>query len=144
MPDHHQPITSFDVALRGYDRDQVDHHLAEFDAEFSATLAERDRLAEGVKRLEQGVEELHLQPAGGHDEDTRPRVPSLAGFGERVEKILRLAEDEATALHEETRKNIELERAEAAKQVGAIRQAAEKDAAAHRRKVEQDAAQVLE
>jgi cell division septum initiation protein DivIVA len=144
MPDHHQAITTFDVALRGYDRDQVDNHLAELDAEFSGTLTDRNRLAERVKQLEARVEELHLQPSGGERDDNRPLVASLAGFGERIEKILRLAEDEATALHEETRKNIGQERAEAAKQVGAIRQAAEKDAAAHRRKVEQDSAQVLE
>ncbi len=141
MPDH-QPANLFDVALRGYDRDQVDAHLASVDGEFSGVLAERDKLAERVRQLEQRVEELHLST----DEDSRDdrQISSLTGFGARVEKILRLAEDEATALREETRQDIDQERADAAKQVGAIREAAEKEAGAHRRKIEQESAGVLD
>jgi DivIVA domain-containing protein len=139
MPDHQS--AHFDVALRGYDRDQVDAHLSSIDTEFGGVLAERDKLAERVKQLEKRVEELHLQPDA--EDDGKP-VTSLTGFGSRVEKILRLAEDEAGALRDETRGEIEKERAEAAKQVGAIRQVAEKEAAVHRRKVEQEAAQVLD
>ncbi|HVC74391.1 MAG TPA: DivIVA domain-containing protein, partial [Mycobacteriales bacterium] len=61
MPDASQSVP-FDVALRGYDRDQVDAHLASLESEFSGALSERDRLAERVKQLEARVEELHLQP----------------------------------------------------------------------------------
>ena len=94
MPDPHQPVP-FDVALRGYDRDQVDAHLASSSPSSPAAPAERDRLAERVKQLEQRVEELHL--AG--DEKTPPTGPPRrsTGFGARIEKIMRIAEDEAAA-----------------------------------------------
>ena len=145
MPDPHQ-TAPFDVALRGYDRDQVDAHLASIESEFTSALTERDRLADRVKHLETRVEELHLQS----DDDDRDEPPAerggsgLSGFGARVEKILRIAEEEATEVREETRAEIDRERAEADKKVGAIREAAEKDAAAHRRKVEREAAQLLD
>ncbi len=70
MPDASQSVP-FDVALRGYDRDQVDAHLASLESEFSGALSERDRLAERVKQLEARVEELHLQPG-----DEKPRRPA--------------------------------------------------------------------
>ena len=143
MPDAPQSVP-FDVALRGYDRDQVDAHLASLESEFTGALSERDRLAERVRQLENRVEELHLQTA----EDTPPAeqasMSPLSGFGMRIEKIMRLAEDEATALREETQAEIERERAEARKKVAAIQQAAEKDAVAHRAKVQQEANHLLD
>jgi cell division septum initiation protein DivIVA len=141
MPDH--PSTSpFDVALRGYEREAVDKYLSELDGELRRTVDERNKLSDRVKQLEQRVEELHLQPEGESDESSR--VTTLSGFGSRVEKILRLAEDEANALREETQQDIARERADASRQVGAIREAAEKDAAGHRRKVEAESAAVLD
>lgn len=144
MPDQH-PSVPFDVALRGYDRDQVDAHLASLDSEFTSVLSERDRLADQVRQLNGRVEELHLQP-GGEDgaAPQQVQVSSLDGFGARVEKILRVAEDEAAEVREETRADIERERQEAAKKIGELREAAERDAGAHRRKVEQDAATHLD
>src|SRR3954470_22457284 len=98
MPDASQSVP-FDVALRGYDRDQVDAHLASLESEFSGALGERDRLAERVKQLEARVEELHLQP----DEERVPEQPAspLSGFGARIEKIMRVAEEEAAAVRDE-------------------------------------------
>jgi len=142
MPEPHQSVP-FDVALRGYDRDQVDAHLASIESEFATALTERDRLADRVKHLEARIEELHLHP-GEADGEVNRSGSALTGFGARVEKIMRIAEEEATSVREETRAEIERERLEASKKVGAIRQAAEKDAAAHRRKVEQEAALLLE
>jgi len=143
MPDPHH-TAPFDVGLRGYDRDQVDAHLASIESEFTTALTERDRLADRVKQLEARVEELHLQPGDRDADGDGDRGSPLTGFGARVEKILRIAEEEATSVREETRVEIDRERLEASKKVGAIRQAAEKDAAAHRRKVEQEAAQLLD
>jgi cell division septum initiation protein DivIVA len=140
MPDPHQPVP-FDVALRGYDRDQVDTHLASIESEFSSAVAERDRLAERVKQLETRVEELHL--ADGGDESERS-ASSLTGFGARIERIMRTAEEEATAVREEVAAEIERDRSDASKRVRTIQQAAEKDAVAHRRKVEQEASQLLD
>ena len=86
MPDASQSVP-FDVALRGYDRDQVDAHLASLESEFTGALSERDRLAERVKQLENRVEELHLQTP---EEQPEPQNESaLSGFGLRIEKIMR-------------------------------------------------------
>jgi DivIVA domain-containing protein len=137
MPDPHQPVP-FDVALRGYDRDQVDAHLASIESEFSSAVAERDRLAERVKHLESRVEELHL---AGDDE---PSGSAVTGFGARIERIMRTAEEEATAAREEALADAERDRTDTAKRISALQQAAEKDALAHRRKVEQEASQLLD
>lgn len=143
MPDQH-PSVPFDVALRGYDRDQVDAHLASIDSEFTSVLAERDRLAEQVRHLSGRVEELHLQPGGEDGAEQQVPASSLDGFGARVEKILRIAEEEAAEVREETRADIERERQDAGRKIGELREAAERDATAHRRKVEQEAAQHLD
>ena len=110
MPDASQSVP-FDVALRGYDRDQVDAHLASLESEFSGALSERDRLAERVKQLEARVEELHLHP--GDEKSADQPASSLNGFGARIEKIMRVAEDEAAAVRQEAKEEIDRERAEA-------------------------------
>jgi cell division septum initiation protein DivIVA len=144
MPEQH-PSVPFDVALRGYDRDQVDAHLASLDSEFSSVLSERDRLATQVRQLKGRVEELHLQPGGPDGVGSEHATgSSLDGFGARVEKILRIAEDEAAEVREETRAQVERERQDAAKKIGEIREAAERDASLHRRKIEQEANQLLD
>jgi DivIVA domain-containing protein len=140
MPDAPQSVP-FDVALRGYDRDQVDAHLASLESEFTGALSERDRLAERVKQLETRVEELHLQSP---EEQPAQSGSQLNGFGMRIEKIMRVAEDEAKAVREEAQAEVEHDRAEAKKKVAAIQQAAEKDATAHRQKVQSEASGILD
>ena len=141
MPDASQSVP-FDVALRGYDRDQVDAHLASLESEFSGALSERDRLAERVKQLESRVEELHLQPSDRESAD-KP-ASALDGFGVRIEKIMRVAEDEAAAVQQEAKEEIERERADAKKKIVAQQAAAEKDAAAHKQKVQAEASGLLD
>jgi DivIVA domain-containing protein len=141
MPDASQSVP-FDVALRGYDRDQVDAHLASLESEFTGALSERDRLAERVKQLQTRVEELHLQ--SGEEKAAEQAASPVDGFGARIEKVMRVAETEAAAVREETRADIERERAEAKKRVAATQEAAEKDAAAHRQKVQSEASGVLD
>ena len=144
MPDAPQSVP-FDVALRGYDRDQVDAHLSSLESEFAGALGERDRLAERVRHLESRVEELHLQgPEDGGRGQADQSASPLNGFGVRIEKIMRVAEDEATAVREETQAELERERVEARKKLVATQQAAEKDAVAHRSKVQQEANQLLD
>ena len=141
MPDASQSVP-FDVALRGYDRDQVDAHLASLESEFSGALSERDRLAERVKHLESRVEELHLQ-----SDDEKPAeqpATALDGFGVRIEKIMRVAEGEAAAVRQEAKDESERERAEAKKKIAALQAAAEKDAAAHKQKVQSEASGLLD
>ncbi len=83
--------TYFDIVLRGYDREQVDERLRFLGDELAtaeqALTAARERCA--------GLEQ-ELASARG---ELGRRVPDPdVGFGDRVEKILRLAEEEAAEI----------------------------------------------
>ncbi len=81
----------FDVVRRGYDREQVDERMRFLGGELAtaehALTAARDRAATLEDELTSVRGELGR------------RVPE-AGFGDRVEKILRLAEDEAAEIRQ--------------------------------------------
>jgi hypothetical protein len=109
---------SFDVVRRGYDRDQVDGQLREL----------RDRLA-SAEAARQGAE----QHARAVETEMRSRAAAQAdapitqdSFGFRAEKILRLAEREATDV-----------RNRAANEATALVEQARADAERHRHEVEQ-------
>ncbi|HEY0641574.1 MAG TPA: hypothetical protein VGD67_28435, partial [Pseudonocardiaceae bacterium] len=79
----------FDVALRGYDRRQVDERLAALTAELAAV---RHALDDAEMRADELTEQLRIaidraRQAGGRGQDN--------SFGFRVEKILKLAQEEA-------------------------------------------------
>jgi chromosome segregation ATPase len=126
----------FDIVLRGYERRQVDEHLA-------VTTAERRAAAGRVGGLERRVEELTVefrdaQKRGGEVE------PSYAGLGARVEKILRLAEEEATELRAEAVGQAEQVRRAAETAAAQVRAQAEQDGRARREQARQEAAKLLE
>jgi DivIVA domain-containing protein len=114
----------FDTVLRGYDRAQVDAHLARL-AEENAALrrqaADADRRRQTAEQHASATEgefrKLQSQRQGGGPEE---------GFGFRAEKLLRLAEQEATEL-----------RASAAREASAVLEQARADAEKHRHEVEQ-------
>lgn len=94
--------SAFDVVLRGYDRRQVDDHLAGMEQRLSATAAQaselrgqRDSAAGRVRELEGGP-----RPAGAST------APSLDGFGAHVESILRVASDEAAAIRRRAEESV--------------------------------------
>ena len=90
----------FDVVRRGYDREQVDERMRFLGAELStaerALTAARERAATLEDELASARSELGR------------RTPET-GFGNRVEKILRLAEDEAAEIVERARAEAEQE-----------------------------------
>lgn len=79
--------SSFDIVLRGYERKQVDERLAR-------SSADRRAAAQRIGALERRVEELHVELQGAQRQ-AGESAPTYAGLGARVEKILRLAEEEA-------------------------------------------------
>ena len=111
---------SFDVVRRGYDRDQVDAQLREL----------RDRLA-AAEAARAGAEQ-HARATEDELRTARSRIgteapPSSESFGFRAEKILRLAEHEASDV-----------RNRAAKEATALVERARADAERHRHDVEQE------
>jgi hypothetical protein len=90
----------FELARRGYDREQVDEHLKRMDAELRVTAADRDAVATQVADL--GVQ---LEGARGEIEALRAQMDSLIsgldttdGLSDRMRRMLRLAHDEASEI----------------------------------------------
>jgi len=109
----------FDVVRRGYDREQVEHHLNQLIGKLTA--ADKAR-AEAEQRVRTVQEELRAVRA--RSESDTPM--SQDSFGFRAEKILRMAEHEAADV-----------RARAAKEATAVVEQARADAERHRHEVEQ-------
>jgi hypothetical protein len=114
----------FDLSRRGYDRRQVEEHLRTLAARLERTQrawhAERTR----AERAEQQLRESETQRREDAPE-VDDGVPSARGFGYRVEKLLRAAEQEAAEL-----------RASASREVQALLEGVRADAEAHRHEAE--------
>ena len=80
----------FELVRRGYDRAQVDERI-------SKLVSDRDSALSRITALEKRIEELHLETQNAQAQ-VSDAEPSYAGLGARVEKILRLAEEEAKDL----------------------------------------------
>lgn len=78
---------AFDVVLRGYDKRQVDERLRFLGAELTVADNALRAASERAALLEDALSEARSTPAGEPSGDSN--------FGARVEKILKLAEDEA-------------------------------------------------
>src|SRR5262245_30408518 len=125
---------AFDIVLRGYERKQVDDHLGRLNSE-------RVAAAQRINALERRVEELHFELQNAQKQDAEP---SYAGLGARVEKILRLAEEEAQDLKLEAQASAEKDRKAAEAAAGQVRAQADEDARARREQTRQEAAKLLE
>lgn len=126
---------AFDIVLRGYERKQVDDHLGRLNSE-------RVAAAQRINALERRVEELHFELQNAQKQGDAE--PSYAGLGARVEKILRLAEEEAQDLKVEAQASAEKDRKAAEAAAGQVRTQADEDARARREQTRQEAAKLLE
>ena len=91
----HEAQHSFDVVLRGYDRNQVAETIDRLEADFRIALAERDT-AQGRAADLAG----QLQAMQGEMENLRRKAataaaPTFENMSERISHMLRLAEEEA-------------------------------------------------
>jgi cell division septum initiation protein DivIVA len=128
--------SGFDIVLRGYERKQVDEHLAR-------TTAEQGAAAQRIGGLERSVEELHVELQNAQKQRGGAE-PSYAGLGARLEKILRLAEEEATELRAEALGHAENIRKAAETAAAQVRARAEQDGRARREQIQQEAAGLLD
>jgi cell division septum initiation protein DivIVA len=115
----------FVTVMRGYDRVEVDEHLRVTERRVARQRADLAASEDRRRRAEDHAATLEAEIA-----DMRARLESASGdggFGVRAEKLLRLAEQEASEL-----------RAAAGRDVAAMRQEARADAERHRHEVEQD------
>ncbi|WP_436501922.1 chromosome segregation protein [Actinokineospora sp. HUAS TT18] len=97
----------FDITKRGYSRAQVEEHLERLDAELQLLHADRNaavsQAADLAKQLERGRSEI--DDLRGQVERLSLPPTTLEGLSERLQRMLRLAQDEAT----ETRARAEAE-----------------------------------
>ncbi|MDQ2789974.1 MAG: hypothetical protein DLM60_14080 [Pseudonocardiales bacterium] len=117
---------AFDVVLRGYDKRQVDERLRFLDAELTVADNALRGANQRAAMLEDALSEARSIPAGESSGDSN--------FGARVEKILKLAEDEAREVRSQA------DAAATALVEQARAQAAEQDSALQRRWAELDTA----
>jgi cell division septum initiation protein DivIVA len=78
---------AFDVVLRGYDKRQVDERLRLLGSELTAAENALRAATQRAAMLEDALSEARSAPGG--------EPPGDSNFGARVEKILKLAQDEA-------------------------------------------------
>jgi hypothetical protein len=90
----------FDIVKRGYSRAQVEEHLQRLDGEVRLMAADRDgavsQAADLARQLERGradIEELRVQV----DRLSKPPA-TLEGLSERLQRMLRLTQDEANEI----------------------------------------------
>jgi DivIVA domain-containing protein len=76
------PPREFVTAMRGYDREQVDEHIRQIDAE---VRQHREQAQAMQRELSEARRQIH----------ERDR-PAYSGLGARIEQLLRLAEEQAT------------------------------------------------
>ena len=115
----------FDTVLRGYDRGQVDAHVAaimEENAVLRRQVAEADRRWQTAEQHASATEEEFRKLQSQQRQAGSPEE----SFGFRAEKLLRLAEQEAADL-----------RGSAAREAAALLEQARADAEKHRHGVEQ-------
>src|SRR5688572_6479191 len=92
---------TFELALRGYDKRQVDRYVQQVEAEVAALAAERDELAAQLAVMSQQVQLLQNEMAGARRMLTSPGDPvSYRHLGARAEQILALAEEQAAEIRD--------------------------------------------
>jgi DivIVA domain-containing protein len=107
MPsDEHELLplgTGFDVVRRGYDRGQVEEHLDRVEADLRILTADRDAAVAQAAELARALDHHRA-----HVEDLRAQVDRLSappdtmeGLSERLQRMLRLAQDETRSMREE-------------------------------------------
>lgn len=89
--------SAFDIVLRGYDRRQVDERLRRIGADLAAAQQTARVAQERAATTEKEMARLRAQGPQAAQPPPRDQSPS---FGERVERILRLAEEEADEVRE--------------------------------------------
>jgi chromosome segregation ATPase len=147
MTEHAAERPRFAIVMRGYDRDQVDAYLAEYerwasDAQSHIEAGEA-RLTAGARR----VQSLEAKVADLEERSGDTLPPSVRSLGERAEQILRDAWEAAQELRSNIMSEADAEKEKARQASEDVVAAAEKQAAEvaeHARNQRDEAAQEVE
>lgn len=125
----------FQVVRRGYSAEQVDETFSHLVRDLTVLRAERDALRRACAELEARVHQL-----GTEAND----APTYRGLGERVERILALAEEEAIEVRQTTHNDVRRERDLAEREAASVRADASAHAEETRVRIETDVRHLLE
>lgn len=104
---------SFESALRGYEKRQVDRYVARAEHEIATLTAEREQAYTQIHKLAGQVEHLQRDLAQVRKQAAVVDRASFKHLGPRVEQILALAEEQADAILAAANEEIDARRAAA-------------------------------
>jgi cell division septum initiation protein DivIVA len=91
----HEAQHSFDVVLRGYDRNQVAESIERLEADFRIALADRDAAVSRSADLAGQLSGLHGEIEALRRKAATASAPTFENISERIQHMLQLAEEEA-------------------------------------------------
>ena len=94
----HDPTSSFDIVLRGYDRSQVHEFLERMEADLRIAVADRDAAAARTAELATQLAVCHGELESMHNRLRQSETPSVDSISERLRHMLQLAEEEAASI----------------------------------------------
>src|SRR4051794_8650770 len=89
---------SFEVAMRGYDKRQVDHYISERVSEISRLAHERDRATGQIQNLSAQLEQVRAEVTQLRQRSPQVDRASFRHLGPMVDQILALSEKQAEAI----------------------------------------------
>src|SRR3954453_4100954 len=116
---------SFETALRGYEKKQVERYVARAENEIAALAAEREQAYSQLQAMAAQIDRLQQETSQARRQGGLGTEVSFRHLGPRVEQILALAEEQAEAIKASATDDI------AARLAEAERIRAEADAHAH-------------
>lgn len=98
-------LPTFDVALRGYERRQVDEYLERIERDLAITQADRAAAVSHARAMEQRLTELQRDLFAERERLVEAEQPTYAGLGAKAEQFLRIAEEESARLRAEAERD---------------------------------------
>ena len=89
---------TFEVALRGYDKRQVERYVTQVEAEVTTLATEREQAYAQIQAMAQQIERLQQEATQARRQSGLGAEVSFRHLGPRVEQILALAEEQAEAI----------------------------------------------
>ena len=91
----HEAQHSFDVVLRGYDRNQVADTIERLEADFRIAIADRDAAVGRSSDLAGQLSAMHGEVETLRRKAANASAPTFENISERIQHMLQLAEEEA-------------------------------------------------
>src|SRR5689334_15396493 len=98
--------STFETALRGYEKRQVDKYVLQVEAEVAALAAEREELYGQINLMSQHLQQVQHDLSNARRGIAPAETAAYRHLGPKVEQILALAEDQAVELRERVEREI--------------------------------------